>query len=117
MRVLIVDDDPQLRRVLIRLVESIGHSAVACASIAEAKAAMALVPFGFVLTDYDLGHGADLDSGIDLVSWALSLGASARFCFCTGSPDRKLAEWAASHHIPVLAKPFTVEELEQAIGT
>lgn len=63
MRVLIVDDEPNIRRTLRVAVETMGHAAAEASSRAEALHQVERQPFDLVLVDLRLGQ----DSGLDLI--------------------------------------------------
>ncbi|HTM57974.1 MAG TPA: sigma-54 dependent transcriptional regulator [Candidatus Udaeobacter sp.] len=55
-RVLVVDDEPEVARVIARLAESFGHEVVIAKSVDEALARFGEAPFDVVLTDLRLGR-------------------------------------------------------------
>ena len=61
-RVLIVDDDAQVRRVLTRILQRAGNDVTVAANGEEAASLLVQRTFDVVLTDYSLGEvtGADL---------------------------------------------------------
>lgn len=63
IRVLVVDDDPDVRGVVAELVKRSGHSVTQVADVAEALAALEASPFELVLTDVVL----PVRSGLDLL--------------------------------------------------
>lgn len=62
MRILLVEDHPESRRVLQRLIERRGHEVVAVGSAEEADAELAKRPFQFLILDWMLPG----KSGVDL---------------------------------------------------
>ena len=118
MRILIVDDDPAVRRMLRQIVERNGHMADSAMSYLQARASLAAAPYDLLLTDYDLGRGTALGagSGLDLAEWVVSLSPAMPIVFCTGSADTKLREWARARNLDVLPKPFVLEDLEGVLA-
>ena len=55
-RILVVDDEPDVARVIARLAESFGHQVVVAASVDEALVRFDETPFDVVLTDLRLGQ-------------------------------------------------------------
>ena len=69
LRVLVIDDERNIRLTLPALVQSLGHEAQAAATAAEAEAALQTLPFDLVLLDLKLGS----TSGLDLLPRLLEL--------------------------------------------
>ncbi len=63
MRVLIVDDEPNIRRTLRLALEAVGHTVSEAASVAEALRVIERRPCDAALVDLKLGE----DSGLDLI--------------------------------------------------
>lgn len=64
-RVLVVDDEPDLRELLGVTLEKMGLETLSAAGLAEAKRLLVSEPIDLVLTDMRLGDG----DGMDLVAW------------------------------------------------
>lgn len=62
MRVLVIDDDPEVRALLVRALERDGHSIVEAHDLGSARSALAQAPADVVVLDLGLPDG----SGIDL---------------------------------------------------
>lgn len=69
--VLVVDDDPQMRRTVRRIFERAGHHVIEADSETTAKEALAMVQVDFVLTDLELGAGG---SGAQVIGHARAAG-------------------------------------------
>lgn len=65
MRVLIVDDNPSIGRVALRVLSRAGHDAVSVGSVAEAREALLGEPFDFVVSDVMMPR----ETGLDLYLW------------------------------------------------
>src|SRR5450432_1176584 len=61
MKILLVEDDPDSRRSLARLLASRGHEVVACASAEEAEMELAKTAFPFFILDWMLPGKSGLD--------------------------------------------------------
>jgi DNA-binding response OmpR family regulator len=107
MRVLVVEDEPNVRASLAELLAAMGHEVVAVASYAAGLAHVLRGGWDVVLTDAVLPGG----SGIDLARHAVAAGMPA--VICTGNPQAM--HQLAGRGISFLQKPFTADELERAI--
>lgn len=65
-RVLVVDDDPMLRRLFVRSLGKLGAEGTVVESGEAARAAMAESTFELVLIDQHLGHEVGSDLVVDL---------------------------------------------------
>ncbi|MFI5362531.1 MAG: response regulator [Elusimicrobiota bacterium] len=102
VKVLIVEDEPIVARVLCRHVINAGHEAQHAASIPEALTLARGTRFQLILTDIDLPG----ISGLAAVAILKKVG-SAPVLVMTGNPIASLAEDArAMGAIGVIAKPF-----------
>ena len=99
MRVLIVEDDPDQRRILAMVVSARGYEVVACAGVDEARRAP---PCDLALVDRHLPDGDGLE-------FARSL--SGRVVLLTG--DEPEADTAG---VEVLTKPLRPAELDALLG-
>ncbi|MCU0759934.1 MAG: sigma-54 dependent transcriptional regulator [Steroidobacteraceae bacterium] len=59
-RALVIDDDPATRELLVELVHAEGYAVAAAASLAEARAALALQPPSVILADLVLPDGSGI---------------------------------------------------------
>ena len=66
MRVLVVDDEENVRKGIATFLELSGHEAVLAADLAAAKAALAAGPFGAALVDVYVGR----ENGATLLDFA-----------------------------------------------
>jgi CheY-like chemotaxis protein len=111
MRVLIADDDPQLRSWLLRAMGVLGHDAEA---VGDAETLVLLAP-GFnpdaVLSDIELPGSDGITAGI----WLRKTSPRCRIILMSGSLERAEEAHEAGFTV-VLDKPFTLEELEAALS-
>ena len=111
MRVLIVDDDPQIRSWLLRAMAVLGHGAEA---VGDAEA-LVLRAAGFdpdaVLSDIELPGRDGIAAGL----WLRRTRPRCRIVLMSGSPERVEAARRAGFS-PVLDKPFALEELRAALS-
>jgi CheY-like chemotaxis protein len=102
-RVLVVDDEPQLVSLMLRLLHEDGLVAASENGRASILRRIQNEKFDLVITDIDLGPF----KGTDLMKDARALSGSPAFIFVTGDVlNRPLAEELSELGIPVLAKPF-----------
>jgi DNA-binding NtrC family response regulator len=97
--VLIVEDDPEQRRVLALIVRTRGHEAVACGTLAEARAAD---PCDLALVDRRLPDG----DGMELVR-----SYPGRAYLITGQEPAP-----GDPEAPVLIKPIRPADLDALLG-
>lgn len=112
-KILVVDDDPDVRETLARMVERLGHSVTAAASVDEVQALWnAGARWDSVLCDVLLeGH-----SGLDVYRFLHEVDASLHFCFVSGKvPDALAVRLAALEHTDFLAKPISIDDLRRAL--
>ena len=60
-RILIVDDEPSMRRILASNLRQEGYEVIEAAGLAAARAAIAEDPFDAVITDQKMGDGEGLE--------------------------------------------------------
>ncbi|MFH1834128.1 MAG: response regulator, partial [bacterium] len=107
-RVLVVDDDPQIRRIVRRVLEGDGFEHAEAADGREALAALRAGAFDLVIADHDLGRGM---TGTDLLTVVRNLWSGiARVMLASAPPD----DAADVAHV-VLTKPCDPGELREAV--
>ncbi len=108
-RILVVDDDPQVRAVAVTLLEELGYGVVEASGGAEA---LRLLHGGnridLLLTDYAMPGM----TGTELAGRALALDPAPGVLIMTGYAD---AAALPSEGVPVLRKPFALDELRAAV--
>jgi len=112
-RVLLVDDDPSLRRALTRTLQHAGFEVQAYASAEALLAAGPVDPAACLVLDLDLpgGSGIELKKALDLAGCALPT------IFITASEREGLArQLAPLSPVAMLHKPFSNDDLLQALG-
>jgi nitrogen-specific signal transduction histidine kinase len=114
VRVLVVDDEPSLRKVCQRLIASMGHE---CATAENSTVALELATesdFDLVLCDYRLAsETADaVVAGFERAAPHLI----PRMVIATGATtDAGVVELTERHGLKLIAKPYGVEELSAII--
>jgi PAS domain S-box-containing protein len=110
-RVLIVDDDEDVRAFLAESLEGLGCSVVSAASGAEGLQALRERRPDLILMDYAMPgmNGADAARAARLVHPDLPI------VFVTGYAESERLESALGGEVPVLRKPFTLAELAAVV--
>ena len=106
-RILLVEDEPELRETTAELLELLGHQATACGDASSALAALDGGEFDIMLTDISL---PDL-SGEVLAARALALRPGLRVIFASGQTPRFVLDGAQ-----LLLKPFSIDQLVEALA-
>ena len=111
LRILVVDDEAAIRDLVCETLTSLGHSCQSASGLDEARAHLGGGRFDLVVTDYSMpGY-----SGADLAREARAREADIRVLFISGFADANEIKNAVAD-APVLRKPFTRQELEEAIA-
>jgi putative two-component system response regulator len=112
-RVLVVDDEPQVRRLLHRLLERDGHVVSVAADGASAESVADAQRFDLALCDVNLVG----ESGLELVRRMISRHPDLAVVMVTGSDDPALAETALEiGAYGYVVKPFRDTELAIAVA-
>jgi putative two-component system response regulator len=107
-RVLIVDDEEQIRSVLARLLQAHGHECSSASCPSEARGLLAAQSFALVLSDVNMPG----ESGIDFAQEVLSDYPDTAVVMVTGADDRRHAETALANGVyGYMLKPFKPNEL------
>ena len=107
-RILIVDDEEPVRRLLVRMLSRHGYLVEQASNGAEARQILASDPFHLVLSDVNMPG----ESGIDLVDYLLSDQRDLAVIMVTGVDDTDFAERALGlGAYGYIIKPFEQNEL------
>jgi len=113
LTVLVVEDDPAVRRVLAELLSRLGHEVDAVGSGEEALAKLAERAYDLLCSDL----GMPGMSGWEVVRQARTLRPALLTMLITGWGDQISAADARRNKVDVvISKPFDVERLRQAIA-
>jgi len=108
-RILVVDDQPEVRRLLTTVLEVRGRSSDAAGSVCEARALMRRTPYDILFLDVHLGDG----SGLQLAGQGADAPLAA---VITGGPELELVVEALRRGaVDLIAKPFRVAELLESV--
>ncbi|NJO53813.1 MAG: response regulator [Bacteroidales bacterium] len=113
-RILVVEDNARLRRVIVNMLRRRGYSIVEAGDGQAALTALDAGIFDLLCTDVGLPGGM---SGVDLAAEAGRRDATMPVIFLSGSEEgHDLAAAPYQARARVLAKPFNREDLERLVG-
>ena len=113
LHVLVVDDDPEVRSLLERVLAKSGYVSAEASSGAEAMAVLGRREFDVVLVDIKLPDA----SGLDILRWAREADVDTEFVVLTGNADVETAvEAMRLGAYDFIAKPWRNAELIEVIG-
>lgn len=113
-RVLVVDDEANLRRLLCDLLDEEGYRVTAAASGPEALAQVESCRFDAVVIDFRLGK----ECGLDLLRAIRQRSPATSCIMMTGEGDREFQELAArSGAWGTILKPFRGAELKGLVAS
>jgi len=118
-KILIVDDEEMVRRILLRMLDRLGHVATAAASGDEGIAAYRdaqgeVARFDLVITDLTMPGGL---SGVEMTSELLKLDRDARVVVSSGySDDPAVADFRKYGFAAAMKKPYTLESLQEVLA-
>jgi CheY-like chemotaxis protein len=112
MRILYVEDNPELRETIGMLMEADGQTVTSCATAEEALALDADRPFDVLVSDVSLPGM----SGTDLARQLLAADPQRWVVLCTGYD---LGEYPTGWgpNVRTLTKPFELEELDTLLAS
>lgn len=111
-RVLIVDDEPGVRRTLSRLLERAGYEVHTADGAEDAIGVLGAADFALVVTDLHLPG----ESGLDLLTQIRSRAPDTRLILMSGRVDVPSAAIAVDRGIDALiTKPFDLEDFRERV--
>ncbi|WP_257451194.1 response regulator [Archangium lipolyticum] len=119
LRVLVLEDDDDLRAILCELLSLSGaDGCVSARSLAELKLESAEA-LGCTLALLDINLGAGVPSGLDAYRWLKDNGFSGRTVFLTGHARSHplVREALELTHVQVLSKPIESKVLLELVGS
>ena len=115
LRVLAVDDEPAITRMVSFMLEPDGHTVVTASSGEEALARLAAEPFDLVLSDVAMGSGMN---GWDLAARVQQRRPGLPFALATGwGAQIDSAQARANGVSAVIAKPYRLGDLRRLVAT
>ena len=111
-RILIVDDEPNMRKILASNLAQDKHAVVEAAGLAEARAILAANQFDSVITDQKMSDG----TGLDLLACARELDSALSVVFLTAFATVELAvESMRQGAFDFITKPFQPEVVRATV--
>lgn len=110
--ILVVDDDPLVRATIVGALNELGYQTAEAGCGEAALAAMrADEPPSLVILDYVM---PDMD-GAEVAREIAALDPDLPIVFSTGHAALRALRAAAGDDVPVLSKPFTLDELDDLV--
>lgn len=111
-RVLVVDDDPQVREVLLDMLGALGQSVTTVSTAEEARRALAAAQFDLLITDLAM-PGTD---GLTLAAQAHAIAPAMPVALTTGYGRQHVTESSHSQLVQaIISKPFQLAEIEATL--
>jgi PAS domain S-box-containing protein len=111
-RVLVVDDDAQVRDVLREMLETLGQRVTSVDGAVAARAALSAGQFDLLITDFAM----PATDGLTLAAEARTLAPRLRVALATGYGESGVAESLTSGLVQaIISKPFQLGEVETAL--
>lgn len=115
LRVLIVDDEPEIREVICEYLEGLGHHVDAVGSGKQALEALAttLLPYDAAIVDWTMPG----ISGRDVIMDLQRKTPSTSVIVATGKTDLSAVATGGAGPVSVIRKPFSLRDLARALDT
>ena len=112
LRVLVVEDDVLVGAVTEDMLAELGHVVTRCATADDALPALKGGEYDLLITDVRMPGRMN---GVELASMALRHDPKIKVLLCSGWTAEALQPELINANWPILAKPFSAEQLAQAI--
>jgi CheY-like chemotaxis protein len=107
--ILVVEDNPEVRRIVMRQLKGLGYRAVETSTGAEALEILDREPVDLLLTDIVMPGGID---GVDLAQIALEKWPKLKVVLTSGFPETRIEiEDETLRNLRLLGKPYSRAEL------
>ncbi len=113
MRMLVVDDDPIARGIVVDMLSLLGHAARDASGGAEALALLRTERFDAVLLD----HLMPEMTGVEVLEKLRAIGLDIPVGFVTGSRGHPDLDKLLTQAVPIIFKPFGWAELKAFLDT
>jgi PAS domain S-box-containing protein len=111
--VLAVEDNPGMRRIVVRQLTEIGYQVVEAQDAHAALEIMESQPVALLFTDVVLPGGT---SGYELARIAASRWPAIKIVLTSGFPENRITGDGNSHDFKLLSKPYRKEDIARIIG-
>jgi PAS domain S-box-containing protein len=112
--ILVVEDNPGMRRIVLRQLRELGYRVIECDSAMEALEILPREPVALLFTDIIMPGGLD---GIELARLAQEHWPELKIILTSGFPQSRLDERPLLGSLQLLSKPYTREDLATALRT
>ena len=109
--ILVIDDDAQVRATICRAVAALGYPVREAADGVRALELVRADPPGLVILDYVM-PGMD---GAEVAKAIAAIDPDIPIVFSTGHAALRALRTAAGDDVPILEKPFTLDELDELL--
>jgi CheY-like chemotaxis protein len=111
LKVLVIDDDDEVRRTLTDMLDALGHRAQEAPSGLDGIAMLATEHFDLVLLDYAM----PVMNGAEVAREIHRLKAQTPIVFVSGYSDTDQLRSVMNEHTALLRKPFTIDGLKKTM--
>ena len=117
-RVLFLEDDRDLREIVVLMLQELGVGCDAVATVEEMRATVAGSTGAFDLAILDVNLGPDRESGLDAYHWLRQQGFTGRITFLTGHGRSHplVGEALRAGDATVQDKPITMGAFRSLLG-
>jgi NtrC-family two-component system response regulator AlgB len=113
MRILVVDDEENIRRIMVVVLEAMGHETISVDTGAAARQQLENEMFDIVFLDLKLNQ----ENGLDLLPEFLKLNPELEVVVCTAYASIETAVEAMRRGaVDYIPKPFTPEQVRQVVS-
>jgi len=114
MCILVVDDEPEIRRVVESILTTAGHQTMGAEDALEAMQLLINRPgeFTCLVSDFHMGIGPN---GSELIEMVREAYPTLPCILVTGGPDAVDAEWQIEKDVGLITKPFSRAHLANAV--
>jgi CheY-like chemotaxis protein len=113
LRILVVEDNPESRELLLEMIAIAGHDASAVVTAEEAIVAMQNEHFDVLLTDINLPKM----SGLELAQNAVLAWPQLKIIFASGYGFLVIDNDRINFQFSLLSKPYSLVQLEDALAS
>jgi PAS domain S-box-containing protein len=111
--VLAVEDNPGLRRVVVRQLSELGYRVIEAADAGAALAILEEQPVALLFSDVVLPGGI---TGYELARLAKARWPGVKIVLTSGFPENRMGDEIAGENIKLLGKPYRRQDIARVIG-
>ncbi|HEV2609699.1 MAG TPA: response regulator [Noviherbaspirillum sp.] len=112
LRILVVEDNPESRDLLLEMIAIIGHDASAVDTAEDALITLQNEPFDVLLTDINLPRM----SGLELAQNVVLVWPQVKIIFASGYGFLVIDNDRINFQFSLLSKPYSLVQLEDALA-